>query len=94
MRAATSTCTSKARRPSKSFRRDLLATLDADYDDLVRDLGYSPRNNIAVTLYTQQAFFDVTRAPSWSGAINDGKLRIPVSGMAEHYSRTRARTQA
>jgi len=24
---------------------------------------------------------DVTRAPSWSGAINDGKLRIPVSGV-------------
>jgi tetratricopeptide (TPR) repeat protein len=66
---------------SASFRRDLLAALDADYDDLVRDLGYSPHDNIAVTLYTQQAFFDVTRAPSWSGAINDGKLRIPVSGM-------------
>jgi len=66
---------------SEAFRRDLLSTLDSDYDDLVRDLGYSPRNNIAVTLYTQQAFFDVTRAPSWSGALNDGKLRIPVSGV-------------
>jgi tetratricopeptide (TPR) repeat protein len=66
---------------SENFRRDLLATLDSEYDDLVRDLGYSPHNNIAVTLYTQQAFFDVTRAPSWSGAINDGKLRIPVSGV-------------
>ena len=67
---------------SEAFRHDLLATLDSEYDDLVRDLGYSPHNNIAVTLYTQQAFFDVTRAPSWSGAINDGKLRIPVSGMS------------
>jgi tetratricopeptide (TPR) repeat protein len=66
---------------SEVFRRDLLATLDSEYDDLVRDLGYSPHNNIAVTLYTQQAFFDVTRAPSWSGAINDGKLRIPISGV-------------
>jgi tetratricopeptide (TPR) repeat protein len=66
---------------SEAFRRDLLSTLDAGYDDLVRDLGYLPRNNIAVTLYTQQAFFDVTRAPSWSGAINDGKLRIPISGV-------------
>jgi tetratricopeptide (TPR) repeat protein len=66
---------------SENFRRDLLATLDSEYDDLVRDLGYSPRNNIAVTLYTQQAFFDVTRAPSWTGAINDGKLRIPISGV-------------
>jgi tetratricopeptide (TPR) repeat protein len=67
---------------SETFRRDLLATLDSEYDDLVRALGYSPRNNIAVTLYTQQAFFDVTRAPSWTGAINDGKLRIPVSGVS------------
>jgi tetratricopeptide (TPR) repeat protein len=66
---------------SESFRRDLLATLDSEYDDLVRDLGYSPHNNIAVTLYTQQTFFDVTRAPSWSGALNDGKLRIPISGV-------------
>jgi tetratricopeptide (TPR) repeat protein len=67
---------------SETFRRDLLATLDSEYDDLVRDLGYSPRNNIAVTLYTQQAFFDVTRAPSWTGALNDGKLRVPISGVA------------
>ena len=65
----------------ESFRRDLFATLESDYDDLVRDLGYSPHNTIAVTLYTEQAFFDVTRAPSWSGAVNDGKLRIPISGM-------------
>ncbi len=66
---------------SETFRRDLLSTLDSEYDDLVRDLGYSPHYNIAVTLYTQQAFFDVTRAPSWTGAINDGKLRIPISGV-------------
>ncbi|MGZ4813522.1 MAG: peptidase MA family metallohydrolase [Terriglobales bacterium] len=66
---------------SEAFRRDLLSTLDSEYDDLVRDLGYSPRYNIVVTLYTQQAFFDVTRAPSWTGAINDGKLRIPISGV-------------
>jgi len=66
---------------SEAFRRDLVATLDSEYDDLARDLGYSPRNNIAVTLYTRQAFFDVTRAPSWTGALNDGKLRIPISGV-------------
>ena len=66
---------------SEGFRRDLLATLESDYDALAGDFGYSPRNTIAVTLYTQQAFFDVTRAPLWSGAINDGKLRIPISGM-------------
>ncbi len=41
-----------------------------------------PRDNILVTLYTEQAFFDVTHAPTWSGAINDGKLRIPISGLS------------
>src|SRR5262249_38660467 len=32
-------------------------------------------------LYTNQAFADITRAPKWVGALNDGKLRIPVQGL-------------
>ena len=67
-------------RTPESLRRDLTAVLESDYDDLTRELGVSPRN-IAVVLYTDQAFFDVTQAPSWSGAVNDGKLRIPVQGL-------------
>ena len=66
---------------SESFRRAILGTLESEYDDLVRELGISPRNTISVVLYTDQAFFDVTHAPSWSGAINDGKLRIPIQGL-------------
>jgi tetratricopeptide (TPR) repeat protein len=65
----------------EAFRRRILAVLESDYDDLSRELGTPPRDNILVTLYTEQAFLDVTRAPSWSGAINDGKLRIPISGL-------------
>lgn len=71
----------EGKQTSENFRRDLLSALDSDYDELVRDLGYEPRNMIAVTLYTQQAFFDVTRAPAWTSAVNDGKLRVPVSGV-------------
>ncbi|HYA24660.1 MAG TPA: tetratricopeptide repeat protein [Terriglobales bacterium] len=67
---------------SELLRSQLLATLDSEYDDLVHQLGIEPRNNIPVVLYTNQTFFDVTRAPSWSGAINDGKLRIPVQGVS------------
>lgn len=67
---------------SETFRNQLLATLETEYDELVRELGISPRNNIPVVLYTSQNFFDVTQAPSWSGAINDGKLRIPVQGLS------------
>lgn len=65
----------------EQFRKELLATLESDYDDLVRELGASPRSSIPVILYTEQAFFDVTQAPSWTGALNDGRLRIPVSGV-------------
>jgi hypothetical protein len=71
----------EGKQTSETFRGQIIAALEADYDDLVRDLGTPPRDNILVTLYTEQAFFDVTRAPSWSGAINDGKLRIPISGL-------------
>jgi tetratricopeptide (TPR) repeat protein len=67
---------------SESLRQQIVSALESDYDDLVRDLGNPPRDNILVTLYTEQAFFDVTHAPSWSGAINDGKLRIPVNGLS------------
>jgi len=66
----------------ESLRRDLVSTLESHYDDLVRDLGVAPRGSIAVVLYTDQAFFDVTQSPSWAGAVNDGKLRIPVDGMS------------
>ncbi len=71
----------EGKQTSESFRGQILAALESDYDDLARDLGNPPRDNILVTLYTEQAFFDVTHAPTWSGAMNDGKLRIPVSGL-------------
>jgi tetratricopeptide (TPR) repeat protein len=71
----------EGKQTSEAFREQITAALESDYDDLARDLGTPPRDNILVTLYTEQAFFDVTRAPSWSGALNDGKLRIPISGL-------------
>jgi tetratricopeptide (TPR) repeat protein len=71
----------EGKQTSETFREQITAALESDYDDLARDLGTPPRDNILVTLYTEQAFFDVTRAPSWSGALNDGKLRIPISGL-------------
>jgi len=72
----------EGRQTSETLRAQILQALESDYDDLVRDLGNPPRDNILVTLYTEQAFFDVTHAPTWSGAMNDGKLRIPISGLA------------
>jgi hypothetical protein len=72
----------EGRQTPESLRRDLVSTLESHYNDLVRDLGVAPRGSIAVVLYTDQTFFDVTQSPSWAGAVNDGKLRIPVNGMS------------
>lgn len=71
----------EGKQTSETLRVQILEALEADYNDLARDLGNPPHDNVLVTLYTEQAFFDVTHAPTWSGALNDGKLRIPVSGL-------------
>jgi tetratricopeptide (TPR) repeat protein len=76
----------EGKQTSEQLRRELIATLESEYDDLVRQLGVAPRASIPVILYTEQAFFDVTHAPSWSGAVNDGKLRIPISGLSSMTS--------
>lgn len=64
-----------------TLRQQIVATLDKEYDDLSAELGITPYENIPVILYTERTFFDVTQAPSWTGAMNDGKLRIPVQGV-------------
>jgi tetratricopeptide (TPR) repeat protein len=61
--------------------RGILRALEDDFRDLESQLDYTPPESIAVILYTDQAFGDITRAPGWVGALNDGRLRIPVQGL-------------
>lgn len=71
----------EGKQTSESFRGQLLDTLESHYSELAREFGTEPRAGIRVVLYTNQAFFDVTQAPTWTAALNDGKLRIPVQGL-------------
>jgi tetratricopeptide (TPR) repeat protein len=61
--------------------RDILRALEDDFNDISWQLNYSPPQQIGVILYTNQAFADITRAPGWVGALNDGRIRIPVQGL-------------
>jgi tetratricopeptide (TPR) repeat protein len=61
--------------------RDILRNLEDDFTDIESQLSYSPPEQISVILYTKQAFADITQAPGWVGALNDGRLRIPVQGL-------------
>ena len=70
---------------SPAFRREIMDTLESQYRDLVSDFGGGgemPADPILVILYPGQAFYDVTRAPTWSSALFDGKVRVPVEGLS------------
>jgi tetratricopeptide (TPR) repeat protein len=57
-----------------------VATLDAAYWRIGNAIGAYPSNSITVTLYTEQQFRDLTRAPEWSSGLFDGRIRVPVKG--------------
>jgi tetratricopeptide (TPR) repeat protein len=64
-----------------SLAHDVLRTLEHHFSAIDSELSYSPPDSIGVILYTQQAFADITRAPNWVGALNDGRIRVPVQGL-------------
>lgn len=68
---------------NEAIGRVVAAALDEEYYDLERELRYSPREPIRITLYTNREFQDVTHAPSWASGLNDGEIRIPVEGITE-----------
>ena len=61
--------------------RGILQELESDFNDISSLLSEAPAEPITVILYTNEAFKDITRAPSWVGALNDGRIRIPVQGL-------------
>ena len=61
--------------------RDILPLLESDFQSTASLLAYTPSEPIAVVLYTKEVFSDVTRAPKWANALNDGRIRVPVQGL-------------
>jgi len=59
----------------------ILATLEGLYRRLSNELTPQAPETVAVILYPDQAYFDITRAPGWTGGVFDGKIRIPVKGL-------------
>ena len=57
--------------------------LEEHYVQISSELNYTPTEPIGVVLYTQQGFTDITQAPGWAGALNDGRIRLPVQGLTE-----------
>jgi tetratricopeptide (TPR) repeat protein len=64
-----------------ALARDVLRTLEMHFSAIESALNFTPPESIGVILYTQEAFADITRAPGWVGALNDGRIRVPVQGL-------------
>lgn len=64
-----------------ALAHDVLHVLEAHYQGIASELNYTPPEPIGVVLYTQDAFADITQAPGWVGALNDGRIRVPVQGL-------------
>ncbi len=64
-----------------ALARDVLRTLERHFSAIESELNFTPPEAIGVILYTQEAFSDITKAPSWAGALNDGRIRVPVQGL-------------
>src|SRR5262245_56003031 len=66
---------------NKALGEGILASLERSFTELENQLNYSPRDSIAVVLYSDEVFQDVTKTPGWVGALNDGKIRFPIKGL-------------
>lgn len=55
--------------------------LEEAYFKIGSDLGHYPEQRIEALLYSKEAFRDITRSPSWAGAIYDGRIKLPVGGL-------------
>jgi tetratricopeptide (TPR) repeat protein len=61
--------------------REILRALELHFSAIESEINFTPPDSIGVILYTEQAFADITRAPGWVGALNDGRIRVPVQGL-------------
>ena len=57
--------------------------LEEAYYKVGADLGFYPSDILEAVLYSGVRFHDITKSPSWSGAIYDGRIKIPAGGLTE-----------
>jgi tetratricopeptide (TPR) repeat protein len=66
---------------SEALSREILDHLETAYADLTSRFIVYPPSVIIVTLYSREAFHDITESPRWVGGLFDGQIRIPIGGL-------------
>jgi tetratricopeptide (TPR) repeat protein len=66
-----------------AFADDILSVLEEAYNRVGSNLNHYPEARVPVLIYTRKGFKDITKGPEWSGGVYDGKIRLPIGGLAE-----------
>lgn len=66
-----------------SAARNVEDSLERAYFNVGRKLDYYGSDRTPVVLYNEEEFHDITQAPSWMGALYDGRIKIPVRGLEQ-----------
>jgi len=67
---------------SPELAGEILAWLDATFDQLSLRMAHVPERTIGVVLYARRSFREATASPDWVGGIFDGQVRAPIGGLA------------
>ncbi|HUC76090.1 MAG TPA: tetratricopeptide repeat protein [Vicinamibacterales bacterium] len=70
-------------RAEESLALQATTILDSAFRRIGDTLGEYPSETIVAVLYTEKQFRDITRAPQWSGALYDGRIRVPAAGASQ-----------
>jgi len=71
----------------EEMRTAVLDILKEAHAEVGKELDHFPAQPISVILYTARDFSEITDAPVWAGGLfgqRDGKIRVPVQGVAGH----------
>ena len=67
--------------------RLVLNALEDAYRRVGARFAYYPLDRLEVVLYPDQTFREVTGSPHWSGGIYDGRIKLPIGGLARGNER-------
>lgn len=59
----------------------VLHAMEDAYDAVGSKLGHYLDDRVAVVLYTQKDFHEITNTPDWAGGAFDGRIKLPVRGL-------------
>ena len=77
-------------RTGPDLEAQILAYLETEFTSLVVKFDHYPRQPIVVIVYPKRQFHEATQAESTVGGLFDGKIRVPIGGLARLNDESRA----